>query len=74
MEDKKLRCDDVQTQENIHVENIDLIWVKMEMMLTDCLTKQEMSSDKLVRTLTTGRIVNGMKELKKKGKKKIGVR
>ena len=74
-EDKKLRCDIVQIQENIHVENVDLIWVKMEMMLTDCLTKQEMNSDKLERTLTTGRIVNEMKESKKKkGEKKIGVR
>ena len=57
------------------MENVYLIWVKMEMMLTDCLAKNEMNSDKLVRTLITGRIVNEMKELKKKkGKKKIGVR
>ena len=71
-EDKKLRCDIVKIQENIHVKNVNLIWVKMEMMLTDCLTKQEMNSDKLERTLTTGRIVNEMKESrKKKGKKRL---
>ena len=69
VEDKKLRCDIAQIPENIQVENVDLIWVKAEMMLADCLTKQGVNSDKLERTITTGKIMNKMKESKEKGKK-----
>ena len=64
MEDKKLRCDIAQIQENIQVENVDLIWVKAEMMLADCLTKQGVNLDKLMRTMKRGKIVDEMKELK----------
>ena len=51
VEDKKLRCDIAQIQENIQVENVDL-------MLADCLTKQGVNSDKLMRTMKTGKIAN----------------
>ena len=46
------------------MENVDLIWVNAEMMLADCLTKQGVNSDKLMRTMKTGKIVNEMKESK----------
>ena len=62
VEDKKLRCDIAQIQENIQSEGVDLIWVKAGMMLADCLTKQGVNPDKLLRTMKTGRIVNEMNE------------
>ena len=63
VEDKKLRCDIAQIQENIQVENVNLIWVKAEMMLADCLTKQGVNPDKLMRTMKMGKIVNEKEEL-----------
>ena len=74
VEDKKLRCDIAQIQENIQVENVDLIWMNAEMMLADCLTKQGVNPDKLMRTMKTGKLLNEMEESNLKGKKKIGVR
>ena len=71
MEDKKLRCDIAKIQENIQVENVDLIWVKAEMMLADCLTKQGVNSDKLMRTMKIGKIVDEIKESNKKERRKL---
>ena len=40
VDDKKLRLDIAQIQEAVSEENVQVIWIKAEEMLADCLTEK----------------------------------
>ena len=56
VEDKKLRCDIAQIQENVNKENVELRWVPGSEMLADCLTKKTASSAGLLEVLSTAKL------------------
>ena len=56
VDDKKLRLDIAQIQEAVSEENVQVIWIKAEEMLADCLTKKGVNGDLLMEALETGKI------------------
>ena len=56
VEDKRLRLDIAQIQEEVQDQKVQVLWVKSESMLADCLTKRNAKADTLMEVLKTGKM------------------
>ena len=56
VEDKRLRLDIAQIQEEVQDQKVQVKWVKSESMLADCLTKRNAKADTLMEVLKTGKM------------------
>ena len=54
VEDKRLRLDIAQIQEEIKDQQVQVKWVNSDSMLADSLTKKNAKADKLMEALKTG--------------------
>ena len=54
VEDKKLRLDIAQIQEDVEREKVEIKWVRARDMLADCLTKAGVKADPLMTAIVTG--------------------
>ena len=56
VEDKRLRLDIAQIQEEVQDQQVQVKWVNSGSMLADCLTKRTAKADQLMEALKTGRL------------------
>ena len=56
VEDKRLRLDIAQIQEEVQDQKVQVKWVNLESMLADCLTKRNAKADTLMEVLKTGKM------------------
>ena len=54
IQDPRLRVDTARMREMVDIGEVVVTWVPTEMMLADCLTKKDASSDLLRRVLVCG--------------------
>ena len=56
VEDKRLRLDIAQIQEEVQDQKVQVKWVNSESMLADCLSKRNAKADTLMEVLKTGKM------------------
>ena len=56
VEDKRLRLDIAQIQEEVKDQQVQVKWVNSGSMLVDCLTNRTAKADQLMEVLRTGKL------------------